>query len=309
MQEPGEDTHMTETIGFIGLGAMGEPMAKNLLKKGFALVVYDVDEAPEQTLVALGAKAPGSVVEVARAADIIFTMLPNSPDVESVVLGQHGIAASARKDTLVVDMSTIDPIVTDKLAARLRDAGIGFVDAPVGRTVTQAKTGESLFMVGASDNDFGRVKPALAAMGTTIIHCGQPGAGIRMKLVNNFLAVASCQLTAEALALAQKFGLDIKTTLEVCTGTTATNGHLTKMWPIKVLSGDTAPGFRIELAHKDMSLVVDAAGKFGVPVPMGAAAREALSVAKGTDDYAIRDFSALLDLVCQQSRVKPPRLK
>ncbi|MGE0737100.1 MAG: NAD(P)-dependent oxidoreductase [Alphaproteobacteria bacterium] len=300
---------MTETIGFIGLGAMGKPMASNLAKKGFALVVYDTDAAPVKAISALGARAVGSVAEVARAADIVFTMLPNSPDVEAVVLGAGGIAAAARKDTLVVDMSTIDPIVTDKLAARLREAGLGFVDAPVGRTVTQAITGESLFMVGASDNDFGRVKPALGGMGTTIIHCGPAGAGIRMKLVNNFLAVASCQLTAEALALAQKFGLDIKTTLEVCTGTTATNGHLTRMWPIKVLSGDTAPGFRIELAHKDMSLVVDAAGKFGVPVPMGAAAREALSVAKGTDDYAMRDFSALLDLVCQQSRVNPPRMK
>ena len=298
-----------ERIGFIGLGAMGRPMASNLVRKGFALTVFDVNPAPVQALVAAGAKAAKSVADVVESADIVFTMLPDSPDVEAVVLGEGGIARAGRDGLLVVDMSTIDPATTDKVAATLGEKGVGFADAPVGRLVMHAERGESLFMVGASGNDFGRVRPLLEAMGTTIHHCGPPGAGIRTKLVNNFLAIATCQLSAEAFALAQAFGLDPKTTLDVVNGTTATNGHLKIMWPIKVLSGDTGPGFRIALAHKDLALAMEAASQFGVPAFMGAAAREALSLAKKSGDYGGRDFSALLDLACEQAGVAKVRVK
>ena len=301
-------TDTAERIGFVGLGAMGRPMARNLAGKGHDVTVFDVNAAAMTPLVQAGAKAAASLAELAKVCDIIFTMLPNSPDVEAVVLGPGGIADSARPETLVVDMSTIDPAATDRLTAALSDRGMGFVDAPVGRTVTQAEKGESLFMVGARDNDLGRVRSALEAMGTTIHHCGAPGSGIRTKLVNNFLAIATCQLSAEAMALAQAFGLDPKTTLDVVNGTTATNGHLKIMWPIKVLSGDTAPGFRIALAHKDLALAMQAASEFGVPAFMGAAAREALSLAKKSGDYGGRDFSALLDLACEQADVAKVRL-
>ncbi|MCG8690547.1 MAG: NAD(P)-binding domain-containing protein [Minwuiales bacterium] len=297
-----------ERIGFIGLGAMGRPMASNLQRKGNDLVVYELNPEAVDALVGLGARAAGSVAELAREVDIVVTMLPDSPDVEAVVLGPDGVAATGAEDLLVMDMSTVDPVATDRLATALADRGMAFVDAPVGRLVSHAEKGESLFMVGATSNDFGRVRPLLEAMGTTIQHCGAPGSGIRTKLVNNFIAIATCQLTAEAMTLAESFGLDLSTTLDVVNGTTATNGHLQTAWRGKVLAGDTAPGFRIRLAHKDISLAVEAARQAGVPVFMGAAARECLGQAMRTGDFAERDFSALLDMVCQQSGIAAPRL-
>jgi 4-hydroxybutyrate dehydrogenase/sulfolactaldehyde 3-reductase len=297
-----------ERIGFIGLGAMGRPMASNLRRKGFELLVYDVQPEPCAGLAALGAKVARSVGEVAREASLVVTMLPDSPDVEAVALGAGGIAEHAHEGLLVMDMSTVDPATTDLLAERLLARGIAFVDAPVGRLVSHAERGESLFMVGASHNDFGRVKPLLEAMGTTVHHCGKPGTGIRTKLVNNYLAIISCQVNAEALALAQAYGLDLAKTLEVVNGTTATNGQLKQGWPFKVLKGDIAPGFRIALAHKDLSLAVEAARKAGVPVYVGAVARECLGQAKRTGDYGEKDFSALLEIVCRQAGIKPPRL-
>lgn len=300
---------MTETVGFIGLGAMGGPMAANMRRNGFDMVVYDVNPAAVAALTELGARAADSVAEVARAADIVITMLPDGPDVEAVLLGADGVLAHGVADMLVIDMSTIDPAVTDRVAMALGEQGLAFVDAPVGRLVSHAQRGESLFMVGASDNDFGRVKPCLEAMGTTIHHCGMPGSGIRTKLINNFVAIACCQIDAEAIALATRFGLDIAKTLDVINGTTATNGHLKEAaWPSKVLAGDTEPGFRIRLAHKDISLAVEAGRQAGVPMFVGTMVREALGQAGRTGNFAERDFSALLDVVCEQAGVRPPRL-
>ena len=301
---------MSETIGFIGLGAMGGPMASNMQRKGFELLVHDLDPAAVAALVELGATAAGSVAEVARGADVVFTMLPDGPDVEAVVLGPDGLLANGSVDMMVVDMSTIDPAVTDRIAAALGERGFAFADAPVGRLVSHAQQGESLFMVGASDNDLGRVTPCLEAMGTTIHHCGKPGSGIRTKLINNFIAIACCQIDAEAIALATRFGLDIARTLDVVNGTTATNGHLKEAaWPSKVLAGDTAPGFRIRLAHKDISLAVEAGRQAGVPMFTGAVVREALGQACRTGEFGERDFSALLEVVCGQAGITPPRLR
>ena len=284
-------------------------MASNLARAGFDLIVYDLQPDAVAALVALGARAADSVAAVASAADVVVTMLPDGPDVEAVVLGTDGVRAHADADTLVMDMSTIDPRTTDRIAAALVENGIAFVDAPVGRLVSHAERGESLFMVGASDNDFGRVRPLLEAMGSTVHLCGAAGSGIRTKLVNNFVAIACCQIDAEALTLAASLGLDTAKTLDVINGTTATNGHLKEAaWPSKVLAGDTAPGFRIRLAHKDLSLAVEAARLAGVPVFAGVAIREALGQACRTGDFAERDFSALLDVVCAQAGVAPPRL-
>lgn len=296
-----------EKIGFIGLGAMGAPMAENLVKKGLDLIVYDLSDDAVQRLVAAGAGAARSVAEVAEKSDIIITMLPNSPDVAAVVTGPGGIIEHGRPEQLVMDMSTIDPSATDDICARLGDAGIGFVDAPVGRLVTHAIAGESLFMVGASDNHLGRVRPMLERMGTTIHHCGGPGSGIRTKLVNNLIAISVCQVNAEAIALATHFGLDPKATLDVVNGTTATNGHLVTAWPIKVLAGDTDPGFRIRLAQKDVSLALNAAQSAGLPMPAGSAVREALTLASGSAGYSEKDFSALLDFACETAGITPPR--
>ena len=293
-------------VGFIGLGRMGRPMASNLCRKGFELVVHDVNPEPVRALAALGARPAAGVNEVASASDIVLTMLPNSSIVEQVVAGD-GVLATARPGTLVVDMSTIDPLVTDKLAAAAAARGCSFADAPVGRLASHADRGESLFMVGATDADFARAKPLFEAMGTTIHHCGGVGSGMRTKLVNNYLAIVSCQLNAEALALCQRFGLSLERTLDVIHGTTATNGQLRIAWPAKVLNDDTAPGFTIDLAHKDLTLIVEAANAARVPMPVGAVAREAFSTARSRG-YGSQDFSAMVDALCDAAGIAKPRL-
>ncbi len=294
-------------IGFIGLGNMGRGMAANLARKGESLVVHDVVEAPVRALVDLGARAASSAAEVAAASDVIFTMLPTTASVQSVVGGPDGVLAHARRGAVVVDMSTIDPLVTDWLAGEAADRGIAFADAPVGRLASHAAKGESLFMVGAAPDTFARIRPLLEKMGTTIHHCGGAGTGMRTKLVNNYLAIISCQLNAEAVALSQRFGLDLAKTLEVIHGTTATNGQLKIAWPSKVLAGDTSPGFTIDLAHKDLTLIVEAANAAKVPVPIAAMAREAFSAARSAG-HADKDFSAMVDVLCDSAGIRRPRL-
>lgn len=297
-----------ETIGFIGLGRMGRPMASNLCRKGFRVIAYDVNPAAVAELAALQARPAEDVAEVARSSTAIVTMLPDPKTVDSVVLGPDGILSQAASGSLIMDMSTIDPKTTDRLAARAAEKGVAFVDAPVGRLASHADKGESLFMVGAAPQDFARVKPMLEAMGTTIFHCGPAGSGTRTKLVNNYLAISSCQMNAEALALSQRLGLDLATTLDVLYGTTAFNGQLKINWPNKVLKEDISPGFTIDLAHKDLTLVVDAANEARVPMPMAAAAREAFSFARATG-FGGKDFSAMVDVLCQSAGIAKPRLR
>ena len=295
------------TIGFIGLGRMGRPMASHLCRKGFRLVVHDINPAPVRDLAALGAKAAAGAPEVASASDVVLTMLPSSAIVEQTIAGSDGVLARATPGTLIVDMSTIDPLVTDRLAQAAALKGCTFADAPVGRLASHADRAECLFMVGASDAGFTRVKPLLEAMGTTIHHCGPVGSGIRTKLVNNYLAIVSCQLNAEALALCQRFALSLPNTLEVLYGTTATNGQLKIAWPAKVLKGDTEPGFTIDLAHKDLTLILEAANAAQVPMAIGAAAREAFTSARSRG-YGGQDFSAMVDALCDLAHINKPRL-
>jgi 4-hydroxybutyrate dehydrogenase/sulfolactaldehyde 3-reductase len=296
-----------ERIGFIGLGRMGRPMASNLRKKGFELIVHDVNPEPVRVLEGLGARTGNGAAGVAQASDVVITMLPSSVEVEATVLGADGVLANGRPGQIVMDMSTVEPQTTDRLAAAAEARGLTVVDAPVGRLAAHADRGESLFMVGASDADFRRVLPLLQAMGTTIHHCGKVGTGIRTKLVNNFLAIASCQLNAEALALSQRFGLDLAKTLEVLYGTTATNGQLRINWPNKVLAGDTTPGFTIDLAHKDLSIILAAAQAAKVPLPLAAVAREMFTAARARG-YGLSDFSGIADAFCEISGVDAPRL-
>jgi 4-hydroxybutyrate dehydrogenase/sulfolactaldehyde 3-reductase len=297
-----------ETIGFVGLGRMGRPMASNLCRKGFRLTVYDVNPDSVAALEAIQAHGAASAAEVAAGSDIVVTMLPNSAIVRDVVGGPDGVIAHARPGTLIMDMSTIDPATTDALAEMAASRGLAMVDAPVGRLASHADAAESLFMVGATERDFARVLPLLQAMGTTIHHCGPVGAGMRTKLVNNYLAVSYCQMNAEALSLAARLKLDLEKTLEVLYGTTAFNGQLKINWPAKVLAGDTAPGFTIDLAHKDLSLVLEAAHAAQLPMPMAAAAREAFSTARARG-FGGQDFSAMLDAQCDLAGLEPPRLK
>ena len=296
-----------DRIGFIGLGRMGRPMASNLCKKGFELVVHDVNPEPVRVLEGLGARAANGAAGVAQASDVVITMLPSSVEVEATVLGADGMLANSRAGQLVMDMSTVEPQTTDRLAAAAAARGVAVVDAPVGRLAQHADRGESLFMVGASDADFKRVLPLLQAMGTTIHHCGKVGSGIRTKLVNNYLAIVSCQLNAEALALSQRFDLDLAKTLEVLYGTTATNGQLRINWPNKVLAGDTTPGFTIDLAHKDLSIILAAAQSAKVPLPVAAAAREMFTAARARG-FGLSDFSAIVDALCGIADVERPRL-
>jgi 4-hydroxybutyrate dehydrogenase/sulfolactaldehyde 3-reductase len=296
----------SQTIGFIGLGRMGRPMASNLQKKGFKLLVYDLNPEGVSALRQLGAGAAASVPEVARASDIIVTMVPSSTDIETIVLGPEGIIAHGRAGQIILDMSTIEPATTDRISRAARAHGLSVVDAPVGRLASHADRGESLFMVGASDVDFARVLPLLQAMGSTIFHCGKVGNGMRTKLVNNYLAVVSCQLNAEALALSQSFGLDLNKTLEVINGTSAFNGQLRLNWATKALIGDTSPGFTIDLAHKDLSLILAAANAAKVPLPVAAAAREMFTLARA-GRYGKADFSAMGDFLCEIAGLEKPR--
>jgi 4-hydroxybutyrate dehydrogenase/sulfolactaldehyde 3-reductase len=297
-----------ETIGFIGLGAMGRGMAANCIRKGFNLVVHDIRPEPVAMLVKLGAAAGSDVADVARRCSIVITVLPAGREVRELVMGPGGIFDHAKPGTLVMDLSTVDPETTDRLHAEARRRGFKAVDAPIGRLAWHAERGESLFMVGAEADDFARVAPLLQAMGTTIHHCGPGGTGTRTKLVNNYLAITSCQLNAEALALSQRFGLDLAKTLDVIHGTTATNGQLKINFPNKVLAGDTTPGFTIDLAHKDLSLIVEAANAARLPMPLAASAREAFSTARARG-FGNQDFSAMADVLCDLVQAERARTK
>jgi 4-hydroxybutyrate dehydrogenase / sulfolactaldehyde 3-reductase len=296
-----------QRIGFIGLGRMGRPMASNLHRKGFELLVYDPNPAAVDALRQLGARAATDLAEVARESEIIVTMVPSSADVEGVVLGPNGLLAHGHAGQIILDMSTVDPATTDLLARQVAARGSSFVDAPVGRLAHHADRGESLFMVGAAAADFERVLPLLEAMGTAIYHCGEVGSGTRTKLVNNYLTVVSCQLNAEALALSQAFGLDLDKTLQVIDGTSAFNGQLRLNWSNKSLIGDITPGFTIDLAHKDLSLILTAANAAKVPLPVAAAAREMFTLAR-TTDYGGADFSAMGDFLCELAALRKPRV-
>jgi 4-hydroxybutyrate dehydrogenase / sulfolactaldehyde 3-reductase len=298
---------MSERVGFIGLGNMGRGLSSNLCRKGFALTVFDINPEPVAHLRQLGADAATGAGDVAAASGIVFTCLPNTASVEEIALGPGGVLARMSSGGLFVETSTVDPLLTDRLAAEAARKGIAFVDAPLGRLAAHAERGESLFMVGATDRDFARVKPLLDAMGTTIHHCGGAGTGIRTKLVNNYLAIVSCAFNAEAVALSQKFGLSLARTLDVVHGTTATNGQLKMAWATKVFTGDIEPGFTIDLAHKDLTLIVNAANAANVPMPIGAVAREAFNNAR-TQGHGAKDFSAMGDIHCEIAHVARPRL-
>jgi 4-hydroxybutyrate dehydrogenase/sulfolactaldehyde 3-reductase len=297
----------TRSVGFIGLGRMGRGMASNLQKKGFRLQVLDINADAVGHLVALGAHPARSVAEIACECDIVITMLPTSVEVEAVANGPQGVFANGRKGAILMDMSTIDPLATDRLHAEALKAGMSVVDAPVGRLAEHADRGESLFMVGASGADFDRVKPLLEAMGTTIHHCGDVGSGGRTKIVNNYVAITLCQVNAEALALSQRFGLDLVRTLQVLFGTSASNNQLKINFINKVLAGDTRPGFTIDLAHKDLGLVMASAHAAKVPMPVAAAVYESFSQARAAE-FGQLDFSGIADVVAQLANIEKPRV-
>jgi 4-hydroxybutyrate dehydrogenase/sulfolactaldehyde 3-reductase len=298
---------MSERIGFIGLGNMGGPMSANLARKGFRLTVFDTRPAQTGKLATVGATAAKSIGEVIEASDIVVTMLPDTPDVEGIVLGPDGTLARGRKGMLHLDMSTIAPAASQRMAEALNAKGMRWVDAGVGRSPAHAERGESLFMVGATDADLERVMPLLNAMGNKVIHAGPPGSGIALKIVNNYLAMCLCQLNAEAFTMAAKLGIPAKTLFDVVTSSLASNDHLKLYWPTKALKGDVEPGFALDLAFKDLSIGVGAAADAGAPAHVGKAALEAMERAR-RHGLGQKDVTALLNAAATEAGIRPPTL-
>lgn len=283
-------------IAFIGLGQMGSPMASNLLKQGHQLSVFDVNPDAVQHLEEKGALPACSPAQAAKDAEFVITMLPNGDLVRSVLFGEQGVCKSLSPQALVIDMSTIHPLQTDKLIADMRSRGFDMMDCPVGRTSDHAIAGALLLLVGGTAEQVERATPVLMAMGNELIYAGGPGMGIRVKLINNYMSIALNALSAEAAVLCEALGLSFDVALQVMSGTPAGKGHFTTSWPNKVLKGDLSPSFMIDLAHKDLGIALDVANLLHVPMPLGAASREVYNQARAAG-RGREDWTAILEHV------------
>lgn len=294
-------------IGFIGLGRMGFALASNLLRNKVDLIVYDLQPNPVAQLVEKGASPGRDVLDVVSQADVVFTMLPGPKQVRDVVLGAQGVIPNLKPGSFLVELSTIDTDTVDDLYRAAKSRNIRFADAPVGRLAAHADRGESLFMLGAAVDDVAALEAILLKMGSTVLQCGEPGAGTRMKLINNLMVLCYCQLNSEALVLAKSLGLDVKKTFDVLTGTTASNGQLKEKWPVKVLKGDLTPGFDIALGFKDLTLACQAAQSSGISLPVGNLVRSMFQLARhaGKDG---QDTSSMTDFWAESNGLDPIRL-
>lgn len=281
-------------VAFIGLGQMGAPMARNLMRHGHTLRVHDLNPQPVAALVAEGAHGCDSPAQAAQGAEVVITMLPTGPQVHAALLGERGALETLAPQALVIDMSTILPTESDALCAALAARGISFMDAPVGRTSDHAIAGTLLILAGGSEEQVARATPLLRCLGDTLIAAGGPGRGIRLKLINNYMSIALNALSAEAAVLCEALGLPLDKALEVMNLTPAVRGHFGTTWPQRVLKGDLSPTFMIDLAHKDLGLALTLAGQLRVPLPMGAAARELYSQARA-QGRGRQDWSAILE--------------
>ena len=268
------------TVAFIGLGIMGEPMARNLLKGGHIVRAFDVRTSSMEAISSKGAVLATSPANAAVDAEFIFTMLPSGKEVNQAVFGENGFAQSMTENSLFIDTSTILPADTDEISAKLAAKGLKMMDAPVGRLAQNAIEGTLLFMVGGLESDLENVRPLLNLLGDEIVHCGAVGMGARMKIVNNYQSTALNILTAETLTLAKASGLDVNLAVEVMRETTAGRGHMNATYPNQVLSGNIEPGFMIDLAHKDLGLALETTAALRAPAFLGAAARQAYSIAQ-----------------------------
>ncbi|WP_204985792.1 NAD(P)-dependent oxidoreductase [Microvirga pakistanensis] len=293
-------------VGFVGLGRMGLALARNLAASGVRMTVLDAVAERAAMVHGGNVSKAESLGSLAANSDVIFLMLPGPREVRSVALGSDGIFAAARPGTIIIDLSTVDVDTVDLLAEQAGLYGLYFGDAPVGRLAAHADRGESLFMVGAETQVLERISPLLAAMGTTILHCGPAGHGTRTKLVNNFMVLSYCQINSEALTLATALGLELDRTLEVLLGTTASNGQLRDKWRAKVLAGDLTPGFALTLGLKDLTLACDAAASSRVALPMGNTARDIFRLAASAG-YGDSDTSSLTDFWAKANNLQPLR--
>ncbi len=264
---------MTQAVGFIGLGIMGRPMARNLLKAGYPLLVHSRSQGPVQELVGAGAKAANSPKDVASQVEVLITMLPNSPDVELVALGKSGIVEGARPGLLFLDMSTISPLVSQKVGKALQSKGVRMLDAPVSGGEKGAVEGALSIMVGGEKSDFDAALPVFQALGKTITHLGPLGAGGFTKLANQVIVAVNLTALGEALTLARKAGLDRSLTLKALGGGLAGSKCLEQKTP-NYLSGTYNPGFKIDLHFKDLGLIMESSRALGVPLPCTAVVQE-----------------------------------
>ena len=298
------------TIAFIGTGTMGRPMLANLLKKGFAVTAYDLVPGALDAAVKAGATAAGSSAGAARGADLIVTMLPSSSHVESVYLGQGGVLEGAAPGKLCVDMSTIDPAVSRRVAQALQGKGVRFIDAPVSGGVPRATDGTLAIMIGGDARDVEEARPALAAMGANLIHVGPVGAGEVAKLCNNLIAGVSAVAVSEAFRIAEGFGIDHKILTEVISkssGNTWVMGAahpVPGMMPQAPSSRDYEPGFMTDLMAKDLGLAVNAARELRIPVLVSPAAQQALRLAS-SHGLGRKDFTSIYQFLKPSSGQAP----
>jgi 3-hydroxyisobutyrate dehydrogenase len=297
-------------IGFIGVGTMGLPMAANLVKKGFAVTAFDLNTDAVKAAVAAGMTPAASAAEAVAAADIVVTMLPSSPHVESVYSGDGGVINAARKGTLCIDMSTVDPAASRRVAAAAAERGLRFVDAPVSGGTPRAIDGTLAIMVGASGADFQAALPALQAMGANVIHVGPVGSGEVAKLCNNLIAGVAAVAVSEAFRIAEGFGVDAKTVTEVIAKSSGNTWVMENMHPVPGLvaraasSNDYAPGFMTDLMCKDVGLAVDAARNLRIPLFVAPAAQQVYRLAS-SHGLARKDFTSVYSFLKPSAGTSP----
>jgi 2-hydroxy-3-oxopropionate reductase len=286
-------------MGFIGLGIMGGPMAANLVKAGHAVVGYNRRPEPIERLVAAGGRGASNVAEAVAGADVVITMLPDSPDVQTVALGEDGVFANAKPGLLYIDGSTIRPAVSADLAAEGAKRGIRVVDAPVSGGEQGAVDASLSIMVGGSPEDFAAARPVLEAVGKTVVHVGPPGAGQTVKAANQLIVAGTIQLVSEAIVFLEAHGVDMESAIKVLAGGLAGNAILDRK-AAGMLARRFDPGFRIDLHHKDLGIVQAAAREAGVVIPVGALVSQLVASLRAQGHGSL-DHSALLLLVEQLS--------
>lgn len=293
---------MSCRIGFIGLGIMGKPMSKNLLKAGHKLVVYDLVAAPVEEVVAAGAERGASAKDVASRSEVIITMLPDGPEVEQAVLGPDGVLEGVKPGSLVIDMSSISPIVAQKVGAALEARGVDFIDAPVSGGEPKAIDGTLAIMVGGKKAAFDRAEPILKAMGSSVTLTGAVGAGNVTKLANQIMVACNIAAMGEALVLASKAGLDPEVVFNAVKGGLAGSTVLNAKAPM-VVSGNFKPGFRIRLHHKDLRNALLAAESLKVSLPITSLVQQML-VALINDGKGDLDHSGIVQFIEQMAKAE-----
>lgn len=291
-----------QKIGFIGLGIMGRPMSKNLINAGYRLVVFDINEEPVEDLVSLGAEKAGNPGEVAEKCECVITMLPNSPQVKEVVTGKNGVAERFRKASVLIDMSSISPIVSRELAAFLEKNGVEMLDAPVSGGEPKAIDGTLSVMVGGKKDIFEKCFPVMKAMAASVVHTGEIGAGNITKLANQIIVALNIAAMSEALVLAAKAGVEPELVYKAIRGGLAGSTVLDAKAPL-VLNRKFNPGFRINLHIKDLANALDTSHEVGVPLPLTSAVMEIMQALK-IDGLGDKDHSSLIQFYEKMAKVE-----